>query len=241
MFGGVWMQDQYLSPLLYRGYRVGIGNSWLQPFRLTEKKEGSRWEHIGKVDGQFMWMYNPVKTNIVYAVGVRGGWGAYYAWAFPKQGVRLWVGPYMELDFLAKWHVVNVNKPFSMDAAVDMMAMAGVSYAFRGRKTSYRLSYHISANMMGVDYVPDYWQSYYEVTEGVIGRVRFSGMWNHRVLSHGLDFDMQLPHSTWRIGVEHEYVEYGIKGMMFSREQVSLVVGTVFRYRLRPNHNFTVF
>jgi len=240
-FGGSRMQDQYLSPLPYNGYRVGIGNEWRQPFKRTEKKEGSRWEHTGAVDGQYIWIYNPLKTNLIQAGGVRGGWWAYYAWAFKDKGVRIWTGPYIEADLLVKSHIVNVNKPYSVDAAVDLKAGAGVSYSFRGKKTSYRLSYNIRANLMGVDYLPDYWQAYYEISEGVPGRVRFSGMWNHRTVRHGLNLDLQFPHSTWRVGVEHEYAEYGIKGMMFSREQVSLVVGSVFRYKLRPNHNLTEF
>lgn len=29
-FGGMWQQDQYLSPLLYDGMEVGISNEWWQ-------------------------------------------------------------------------------------------------------------------------------------------------------------------------------------------------------------------
>ena len=240
-FGGNYVQDRYLSPLLYKGYRVGIGNEWLQPFRKMQEREGSRWEHKGEVNMQFAWMYNPVKTNLIYSIGGYAGWGAYYVWSFQKAGVRLWIGPFLEADYTARWHVSNVNKPYSMDISADVTALAGVSYAFSCKKTSYRLLYTIRANMIGVDYVPDYWQSYYEMTEGVLGRVRCSGMWNHRLLRHTLFLDLQFPHSTWRVGVEHSYLEYGIKGMMFSSEQVSVVVGTIFRYKLKPNHNLTCF
>jgi hypothetical protein len=53
-------------------------------------------------------------------------------------------------------------------------------------------------------------------------------------LKHELTFDMQLKRSTWRVGIEHEYLEYGIKSMMFSRETVSAVVGCVWQYKIRP-------
>ena len=43
---------------------------------------------------------------------------------------------------------------------------------------------------------------------------------------------MQLKHSTWRVGIAHEYLEYGEKYMMFSREMVSAVVGCVWHYRV---------
>lgn len=237
-FGGGWMQDQYLSPLLYKGLRVGLGNEWWQPFvRETGKWEEKRshWAHVGRLDAQFDWLNNPSKSNRIYALDIRGGWGAYYDWHFASYGLHILLGPYLDIDWCSKLIGSNVNKPYSMDAAIDMMAMAGVSYSLGGKKTSYRLRYLARANMIGVDYIPDYWQSYYEMSQGVLGEVRCSGMWNHRTLRHELTLDMQFPHSTWRVGIQHEYNEYGRKEMMFSHEQVSVVVGTVFGYKLRPN------
>jgi hypothetical protein len=39
---------------------------------------------------------------------------------------------------------------------------------------------------------------------------------------------MQFIRSTWRIGVKHEYIEYGTPNMMFSREQVSAIIGWIW-------------
>lgn len=244
-FGGTWIQDPYLSPSRYSGLHVGIGNEWWQDFR-KESRLGragklEHWHHVGRVDAQFGWTYNPVKSNVLYNIGLQAGWGAYYSWIFAPQGVQIMLGPYLDFDYMGRLHARNVNKPYSMDIATDIMAMAGVSYAFKGTKTSYRLRYLIRANLIGVDFMPDYWQSYYELTEGIPGRVRCSGMWNHRTLRHELTMDMQFPHSTWRVGIAHEYMEYGDKNSMFSREQVALIVGTCFRYRLNPKHNLTAF
>jgi len=121
------------------------------------------------------------------------------------------------------------------------MAHAGLRYVFKGKKTSYRLQYMLRANLIGVDFMPNYWESYYELTEGVKGDIRCAGMWNHRILQHELTLDMQFPHSTWRVGLVHEYDEYGQRNMMFSHEQVSAVVGTCFHYRIKPNKDYTIF
>ena len=32
-YGGVWQQDQYLSPLLYSGQQIGLSNEWWQGFK----------------------------------------------------------------------------------------------------------------------------------------------------------------------------------------------------------------
>ena len=244
-YGGSWQQDQYLSPLLYTGMHVGIGNEWWQPFRqethLGRTGRLNNWAHVGRFETRFAWTYTPVRSNVLYSLGVRGGWGAYYGWRLADNRVQIILGPYLDVDITGKLQGRYYNKPFNGDMAADVMAMTGVSWSFKGKKTSYRLRYLIRANLIGVDYMPDYWQSYYEMSKGVIGRVRCSGMWNHRSLRHELTLDLQFPHSTWRVGISHEYTEYGERKMMFSDEKVALVVGTCFRYRLRPNHDLTTF
>ena len=240
-YGGVWLQDQYLSPLLYTGMQVGIGNEWWQVY---SKHPG--WAHVGRVDANFGWTHNAPKSNVIYALGLQGGWGSYYAWVFalagnertPKHSIELQLGPYLEADYMGRLIAGYINKPYSMDMSIQVEAMAGVSYAFSAKKTSYRLRYLVRTNMIGVDFVPDYWQSYYELQEnGINGTVRCEGLWNHRYLNHELTFDMQFPHSTWRVGIRHEYLEYGKGDLWFSREQVSAVVGTCFRYRVDGKRN----
>lgn len=256
-YGGLWQQDQYLSPLLYSGQRVGIGNEWWQTFRRTPVKGWrmlsadtihtadhavqGHWAHLGHFDAQFGWTYSSAHTNLIYSLGVSGGWGAYYSWCFRHTGIEILLGPYFDFDWLGKMHASSVNKPFSMDAALDLCAMGGVAWTFRARTTSYRLRYLVRANVVGVDFLPDYWQSYYEIIEGVPGRVRCTTLTNHRTLRHELTMDMQFHRSTWRVGVAHEYVEYGERGMMFSREQVSAVVGCIWHYRINPAKSLTAW
>ena len=244
-YGGAWLQDQYLTPLLYRGQTIGIGNEWWQGFqqesRLGRQGKLDHWQHVGKIDLGFAWTYSPTKNNLIYQLGIQAGWGAHYVWKWQDKGVQLFLGPYLDVDGAIKLHGRYVNKPVSVDACIHAMAQTGVSYAFKGKKTSYRLRYLIAFNLIGVDWIPDYWQSYYEISEGIIGRVRCAGMWNDRLLKHELTLDMQFPHSTWRVGIRHQYHEYGEKNLWFSREQVEAVVGTCFRYRIKPNHDYTIF
>jgi hypothetical protein len=249
-YGGMWMQDQYLSPLLYSGQQVGLSNEWWQHFRNSQTKFSSgnierysyrlmnpvyrtNWVQTGRLSVNYNWIYNQVMTNLIYSLGISGGWGVCHNWLFVKNKLHVKLGPYIDVDLMGKMHGSNVNKPYSMDLAVNLCAMGGLEWAFRAKKTSYRLRYLVRANVVGLDYLPDYWHSYYEMGEGVLGDFRCSGMWNHRHLQHELTFDMQLKRSTWRVGITHEYLEYGKKGMMFSREMVSAVVGCVWQYRVK--------
>ena len=237
-YGGIWQQDAYLSPLLYSGQQIGLANEWWQGFRCDST---GHWQHVGKAQLLGGMAYSELYNNLIYSVGLQAGWGGLYLWKWSDLGLIVLVGPYLNVNLLGKLHASNVNKPYSMDLGVDLCAISGVSWAFSYKQTSYRLRYLVRVNMIGVDYMPDYWHSYYEQTEGVLGPVRCSGVWNHRHLQHELTFDMQLKHSTWRVGITHEYLEYGMPKMMFSNETVSAIVGCVWQYKINPAKSFVVW
>lgn len=229
-FGGMWQQDQYLSPLLYDGMEVGISNEWWQAFR-----RAPQWLHIGRADLTFGWLTNPRYTNRLYALDIEAGWGAAYQWNLrfarrEQHRLQIFLGPYLAAEWAPRMLLSNVNKPYSMDAAIEVQALTGIRYTFTAPRTAYRLSYILRANIIGMDFMPDYWQSYYELTEGVSGDLRCAGMWNRRYFAHELTLDIISRRTTWRLGIRHEYLEYGKQQMAFSREQVAIVLGTCFRY-----------
>lgn len=233
-YGGVWQVDPYLSPLRYTGQSVGLGNEWWQSFRKYE-----RWAHVGAVDLTGQWSYNSPKTNRLWGLGVQFGWGAYHHWDWEDKGLQVIVGPYLEGELMARYLTSNFNKPFSMDLGIQAQAMTGISWSFAGKKTSYRLRYLVHFNVIGVDFMPDYFASYYELSEGVLkGTVRCAGLWNHQSLRHELTLDLQFPHSTWRVGVEHQFLHYGTSAMDMQRNQVNLVVGCIWHYKIRPAEQF---
>lgn len=234
-YGGLWQQDEYLSPLLYSGQHIGLSHEWWQALRCDSM---ARWQHVGKVQTMGGMAYSDARNNLIYSVGLQGGWGALYTWQWKDLGLKAMLGPYLDIDMMGKMHAGNVNKPYSVDLGVNICAMGGVSWCFSAPKTMYRLRYLARVNIVGADYMPDYWQSNYEVAEGILGNVRCAGVWNHRHLQHELTFDMQWKHSTWRLGIVHEYVEYGRSEMMFSRESVSAVVGCIWHYRVRKDFKF---
>ena len=226
-WGGINMYDQYISPLLYKGQFIALQKEWWQHFKQQD------WEHTGKVKLQGGRMYNKAYTNMIYALGVQGGWGGQFDFGRMTgiNGLHLFLGPYLDADIMAKELINNVNKPYSIDVAVDIKAHAGIAYCFSFRNTSYRVRYTVLTSLLGTQFVPEYGQSYYEITEGIIGgTIGFSSLHNRLTLRHELTFDMQFPHLSWRIGVEHEYMKHSMNNLDFQREQVSLVIGAVFNY-----------
>jgi len=238
-FGWNYQLDTYLSPMAYNGMQLSIGNEWWQPFRPQNDEQDNpsdRWAHVGRLDVRGVSQTNYAHTNRIYGFGIAGGWGAFYYWQWLDNRLKVLLGPYLETELYVRELSSNVNKPLSVDISAEIMAMTGLSWSFHGKKTSYRLNYLLRTNLIGFDYMPDYWQSYYELSQGVQGTARCSGHWNHHTIKHELTLDMQFPHSTWRLGAEHEYVNYGTKDLHFVRNQVSLVVGCIWNYRIKANN-----
>lgn len=237
--GTGYQLDSYLSPGGYTGMQYGLGNEWWQPFRqdtrLGQKGQLTHWAHVGRIDASMINYSSSARNNRYLGVQLTGGWGTYYEWRWLDDRLRVLLGPYMEAGLNVREHATNVNKIVSLDISIDAMAMTGISWSFYGRKTSYRLSYLLRTNLIGFDYLPEYWESYYEISQGVPGQPRCSGHWNHNTLKHELSLDMQLPHSTWRVGAEHELVNYGTPNLHFMRNQLSIVIGCRWKYKIHAN------
>lgn len=187
--GTGYQLDTYLSPMGYSGMCYGLGNEWWQAFRHAP----ANWAHVGRADIGLTNYYNRSRTNRYLGVQLAAGWGAFYEWKWLDDRLRVHVGPYLDVNFNIREQASNVNKMVSFDAAIEVMAMSGISWSFYGKKTSYRLSYLIRTNLIGFDYLPEYWESYYEITQGVPGQPRCSGHWNHNTIKHQLSLDMQFP------------------------------------------------
>ena len=257
--GRLWIQDQYLSPLLYVGHQVSLRNEWWQGFantptkvRLSGRQEYNHtllnrkihrdnWRHVGRFHANLGLSYNEAYTNSSYSLGINGGWGAYYNWRWVNCGIELLIGPYLELDWKSKLQGANINKPYSTDLAMNLCGMGGVNWSIDKRGMSIRVRYLAQMNLIGAEYMPDYWQSYYEMLEGALGKIQFSSALNHRHLQHELTLDMQFKHSTWRVGVAHSYLEYGSRKMRFSNEEVSVIMGCIWNYRTRTQKSLAAW
>ena len=237
--GTGYQLDTYLSPMGYAGMLYGLGNEWWQPFRQAtcagQEGRAAGWAHVGRADVCITDYHNRAYSNTYLGLQLAAGWGAFHEWKWADDRLRVHAGPYMEAELNVREHANNVNKIVSLDIAVDVMVMGGVSWSFYGKRTSYRLNYLLRTNVIGMDYLPEYWESYYEITQGVPGQARCSGHWNHNTVKHELSLDMQFPHSTWRVGAEHELVNYGTPDLHFMRNQMSVVIGCRWKYRSRAN------
>lgn len=225
--------DPYLSPLRYNGNHIAIGNEWWGNLLQTKQDSSHHWIYSGRLDISGLRAYSSQKSNLIYGLGAQAGWGSFYQWK-PIKGLRLGVGPYLQADVYVKQHASEVNKPYSVDAAIDAMAMVYISWTLYAKRTSYRFGYQARTNLIGAQFQPDYWQSYYEIYENKLrGNIGFSAPHNRNMLCQQAYIDFQFPHSTWRIGAEHEFLRYSGKDITWIRNNVAIVIGCIWQYKIK--------
>ena len=222
-FGGIWLSDEYLSALPYSGRAVHLQNDWWRYFTA----ERTDFSHTGRLELTGAQLYNSAYSNRITAFGANGSWGAYYNYR-PMGGLTLLGGVLAEVDVLAKYMVRSVNKPYSMDLAANLLLSGGVRYDIARPNTAYRLRYLIRTPLAGCMFVPEMGGAYYEMLFSLKNTIHGSFFTNKAGLRHELTFDMRFKTTTWRLGVEHEYLQYHANNLRFCREQVSLVVGCIF-------------
>lgn len=220
--GGTYITDEYLSALPYSGISFSLDNEWWQTFR-----RHSAWTHVGEVRLAGGQLRNAHGSNAMVGLGLRGGWGAHYNYA-PVANLAVLAGAVADVDYYGRVLVKSVNKPYSMDLAVALNLSAGVSYTFNAKRSAYRLRYMARTPFAGCMFAPEMGQSYYEMASSLRGTAHFASFHNRLSLLHELTLDMRFGRSTWRIGVAHDFLRVSVSHLTFSREQVRLVVGTVF-------------
>lgn len=230
-YSGQWLSDSYLSPLTYDGWNAGAGGEWWRESRFYG------WRRIGSLQALGGKIIQSQHHNSISYFDIQGGWGMNHSWLYDTgaskgingSSLEVYVGPYLDLDFMMKNISSNVNKPYSFDMGIDAELMAGVSYRFYHNKQAYRVLYEGRINALGVMWMPDYGESYYEVTEKVLkSSVSFAYPGNRQFIHQQMAMDFQFKKYIWRVGVRHEYLHYGDKNRHFARQSVSAVIGCIF-------------
>ena len=236
---GGWSKtlDTYLSPLVFSGFQHSISNEWWQTLRKNEN-----FGHVGRVEAAFGRQRNHAHSNDAYSssngleyYSAEGGWGIFSK--HHSNYLNIGVGPFIGANVNIKNIYSSYNKPLSVDVAADLSLMFSIGTAFSGPNTSYRLRYIAYLNVLGVQFLPDFWQSYYELDNTLSHNIHFSYIGQRVNLRHELTFDIQLPHTTWRAGIRHEYTNYGTNDMRLKSENLSIVLGSVFNYKINGKVN----
>lgn len=156
--GGVSLLDTYLSPLTYKGTDFAFDYH-------TERLAHWGKRHVtvsGQYGGHYAYAQSPTDDGkyMDAELSFSGGW--HYNWR-PSPHWRLAAGGLMELSGGFTYNTRNSNNPAQARLGTAFLAsgIAEYYFAFFKRKATVRLQ--LDGQLMGVQFSPEYGQSYYEI------------------------------------------------------------------------------
>ncbi|MDD4972416.1 MAG: DUF3316 domain-containing protein [Paludibacter sp.] len=219
------LTDPYLSPLVY----TGNGIQYEHVSRRFLNTSNTNWSMQSKLDFEGGFLLNPAKTSAMTYMGVDYSWGMNYHFR-PMRGLLLLAGGNCSVGFGYKDVPRNINNPGNVDLATNLNFSGVAVYDIPLRRRTLKLQLAVETPLIGWMYVPLAGASYYEMFMlGNLSNIsHFSSVVNKRGINPKLTVDVPFKRNTWRFGVGYQGLQYKANNMVFSRNEMSLIIGTTF-------------
>ena len=219
------LTDPYLSPLTY----TGNGIQFEHESRRCWSETNTRLSIQSKLDLDAGLLQNPAQNSNMTYVAVNYSTGLHYKFK-PVNGWLFLAGGSWDIGLGYKNVARNVNNPGNVDLATNLNLSGVAVYDVELRRRTLRLRLAVETPVIGWMYVPLAGASYYEMfmLGNLSGISHFSSVMNRRGINPKLTVDVPLKLSVWRLGVGYQVLQYSANNMVFSRNEMSLIIGTTF-------------
>ena len=219
------LTDPYLSPLKY----TGTGIQFEHESRRFLSVSNTHISMQSKLNFEGGFLLNPAQTSSMTYMGVDYSWGMHYHFR-PMKGLLLLAGGTCDIGFGYKDVPRNVNNPGNVDLATNLNLSGVAVYDIPLRRRTLKLRLSVETPLIGWMYVPLAGASYYEMFMlGNLSNIsHFSSIVNRRGIDPKLTVDVPFKSSVWCFGLGYRGLQYSANNMVFSRNEVSFLIGTTF-------------
>lgn len=221
----IHLLDNYLSPLTYDGigFRYAYSSrKYLSPNNLKLSRENRFNINIAVTE-------NPAKTSNISYLGMDYSWGLHYHFR-PAKNVQLLAGSLWDIEFGLKANNRNQNNPMNIDLATNLNFSGMAIYDTRILKYPFRFQFTFSSPFLGLMFIPEQGESYYEIFElkNYSDILHFSSFHNKQGFAEELTIQVPLKHTTWKLAIRNDYLKYSANEMVFKRNDWAISLGYVF-------------
>jgi hypothetical protein len=201
--------DTYLSPLKYRGVNLNIMS---EQMKMTGLGNGNlsvqHLFNIGLADTK-----NPTETATNYLGILEYSYGMHYHFK-QVQRIRFMAG--MQLDGLIGgiYNTRNGNNPATAKAHINLNLSGMATYRIQIKKQPIRLRYQLNFSVLGLQFSPEYGQSYYEIELGTKSKLIHRASFHNQLAMRNI-FSVELPFNfcTFRLSYMNWIYETRISGL----------------------------
>lgn len=220
--GNIRVLDPYLSPFEYSGFLVGYkedNRRFLFSSDTTLSFTSRKILNVGSAD-------HPNKNNSMLMFNGNYNLGLNYH-IRPADKLMILIGGSWDIDLGGKYIGRNVNNPFSLDLYTNINVAAEIQYSFNIRRQHFRLLYGAQTPLIGCMFVPMQGASYYELfsLSNLTDAIHLSSLVNNRAVMQYFHLDLPLKYTTFRFGVQHDYMQYAANDMVFHKKGLSFSIG----------------
>ncbi len=226
-YGQIHLLDEYLSPLVYTGSIFRADYQSMHYMSLQTTHVSLDWTLTASIGME----HNPAATNSIFYCALQPGVGVHYHFR-PVPHLKLLVGGVWDVFFANKYSFSNGNNPYSADLSTRLNASVIAQYNWHIGKLPVVLSYALTMPMVGVMFVPQYGESYYEMfTLGHMQHtIHFTTLTNYLAMDNAFTADFVLKRWTIRAAFYHDYDKHNANSLHFETMQSVFSLGAVVNF-----------
>ena len=223
--------DTYLTPMEYKGPQLSILSETHRTLR--------RNPHIlftTFINGELSYTDNPTQNahDIGGSIRYDAGWGRQWKDILWK-GLDLTAGGMAGGTIGFLYNDRNGNNPAQARANILASAFVRADYRFKIKKQALALHYQAQLPVVGMTFMPQYGQSYYDIFErgNYDHNIRFAHPGNTLSLRQLLTFEIPIRHSHLSVGYLSDLRQAYVNGIKQHQNSRSFVIGYVRNFSLK--------
>ena len=221
--GSTNMLDTYLSPEKYTGVEMRYISHTLR------NKPGSQWRQRIIHQGYIADGYDRSEDGSMMSGLYSLNFAIMRKWDMAEGKVEIMAGGMGDASLGATYNSRNQNNPAQMRMGTAIGPTASAAWKFHLLKKQWRLGYEVSVPLLGVMFMPNYGQSYYEIfSRGDYDHnCVITTPFNAPSLSHTLTLDAKLGSLTLRVGYLGDIVQAKANNLKQHYYTHALMIGFV--------------
>lgn len=222
--GGANLLDTYLSPLTYTGSDFAFNH---HTERLAHWGKG----HVtvnAQYGGHYAYAQSPTDDGKYFDTELTFSGGWHYNWHF-SDNWRLAAGGLLEVSGGFTYNTRNSNNPAQGRLGTALLASGVAEYYFRFFKKRATVRLQLDGQVMGVQFSPEYGQSYYEIfslghTNGIIHLTHLGNCPSARAQLHVV---LPIKRSSISVGYQADIRQSKLGGLKRHAWRNALMIGYV--------------
>ena len=221
--------DPYLSPFEY----IGMGVEYISESQKFYSQRDTLLSVNQTLSLNLGQAKHPTNINSMQYFGGNYDVGYHYNWRLLKNFTCL-LGGSWDIYLGGKYIARNVNNPFSLDLSTHLNISLSANYrfniqVFRWFNQDFRIEYGVKTPVSGCVFVPQQGESYYEIfsLSNYKDVFHFTAFHNERTIHQRINLDIPVKFTTFRIGLNHDFVQYKANDMVFHKNNLAVSIGWI--------------